>query len=49
MVLGGRCHKITDVCMDLYPCFKSHNLTPVQQLEHQTWSNNQSQNDVLHV
>ena len=26
----GRCHKITDVCMDLRPCFKSHNLIPVQ-------------------
>ena len=24
----GRCHKITDVCMD--QCFKSHNLIPVQ-------------------
>ena len=30
--LWGRCHKITDVCVDLQPCFTSHNLIPV--LEH---------------
>ena len=26
----GCCHKITDICMDLQPHFKSHNLIPVQ-------------------
>ena len=36
-----------DVCME--PCFKSHNLIPVQfQLQHQTWSNDQSQHDLLY-
>ena len=30
MVLGGSHLKIRDVCMDLEPCFKVHNLVVIQ-------------------
>ena len=36
MVLGGCCLKIKDVCMDLEPCFKVHNLAVFQLDTYQT-------------
>ena len=43
--LGGRCLKITDVCMDFEPYFKDHNLVSVHP-KHHAWSNDQSQDDL---
>ena len=47
-LFGGRCHKITDVCIGYLTMFQESQLDPCSTLEHQTWSNNQSQHDLLY-
>ena len=37
-----------DVCIGYLTMFQESQLDPCSTLEHQTWSNNQSQHDLLH-